>query len=82
VAALVQKGPRREATTESTHHRNKSWPSPTDSSSLAGNKGEEGSLSVAEGRQTNLFNFPKVDSEILGILQLHIHVMPDLKGLR
>jgi hypothetical protein len=39
----------------------------------------EVSLLVAEGRRTNLFNFPKVGSTTLGALQLHIHVMPDSK---
>jgi hypothetical protein len=52
-----------------------------ESSSLVGNRGEEESLLVAEGRRTNLFNSPKCNSATLGVLQLHIHVIPDLKGL-
>jgi hypothetical protein len=30
-------------------------------------------------RRTNLFNSPKVGFTTLGVLQLHIHVMPDSK---
>ena len=51
-----------------------------DSPALAGYKGEEESLLVARGRRTNLFNFPKFGSATLGVPQLHIHVMLDLKG--
>jgi hypothetical protein len=39
------------------------------------------SLLATERRRTNLFNFLKLDSATSGVLQLHIHVMPDLKGI-
>jgi hypothetical protein len=52
-----------------------------DSSSLGGNKEEEESLLATEMRRTNLFNFPKLESATPGVLQLHIHVVPDLKGI-
>jgi hypothetical protein len=53
-----------------------------DSSSLVGNKGEEESLLDAEGKEDESLQLSEIDSATPGVLQLHIHVMPDLKGPR
>ena len=55
--------------------------SENDSSSLVGNKGEEASLLDAEGEEDESLQLSEIGSATLGILQLHIYVMPDLNGL-
>ena len=52
-----------------------------DSSLFVGENGQEENLSVTD-EEANLFNLAALPSLILGVLQLHIHVMPDLKGRR
>jgi hypothetical protein len=52
-----------------------------DSSSLVGIR-ERRRASWLARRRTNLLNFPKLGSATLGVLQLHIYVMPDLKEPR
>jgi hypothetical protein len=37
---------------------------------------------LPRGRMTNLFNFTKFGTATLGVPQLHIHVMPDLREPR
>jgi hypothetical protein len=53
-----------------------------DSSSLAGNKGEEESLLDADGDEGESLQLSEIGTATPGVLQLHIHVMPDLKGPR
>jgi hypothetical protein len=53
-----------------------------DLSSLAGNKGEEESLLDADGDEGESLQLSEIGTATLGVLQLHIHVMPDLKGPR
>ena len=48
-----------------------------DSSSLVGNKGEEESLLDAEGEQDESLQLSKIGLRNSGVVQLHIHVMPD-----
>jgi len=56
--------------------------SENDSSSLMGNKVEEESLFDAEGEEDESLQLSEIGSATLGILQLHIYVMPDLNGPR
>jgi hypothetical protein len=53
-----------------------------DSLSLVGNKGEEESLLVAEGEEDESLQRFEIGLATLGVLQLHIHVMPDWKVCR
>jgi hypothetical protein len=53
-----------------------------DSSSLVGNMGEEESLLDAEGEEDESLQLSEIGSATLRVLQLHIYVLPDLKGPR
>ena len=50
------------------------------SSSLAGDKGQEERLSVIDEEGDSL-NFLKLRPSVLGSLQLHIYVIPDLNDI-
>ncbi|NYF54154.1 hypothetical protein HDF12_004576 [Edaphobacter lichenicola] len=51
-----------------------------DSSSLVGNKGGGEPLGCRGEKDESLLS--EIGLPIMGVLQLHIHVMPDLKGPR
>lgn len=51
-----------------------------DSASLVGNEGEEESLLAADGEEDEFLQLSEIGLRNTGVLQLHIHVMPDLKG--
>jgi hypothetical protein len=53
-----------------------------DLTSLVGNRGEEESLLVAEGEMDQSLQRSESGLHNTGVMQLHIHVMPDLKAPR